>query len=224
MMEDPYKVLGLEPGASDEEVKKAYRRLAKKYHPDANPGDEAAARKMQEINAAYEQIKNPQKAADSAQGSYGGQGGYGGGYGGYRDPFEDFFRQWQRQQQREQSSRFHSNQAQAAYRYIQNGRYQEALNALGGVEPGRRDGQWYYLSAVANDALGNRVTALEHMRQAVAMEPDNIEYQQVLTQMEQGGAAYRRQAGGYQGFGGATDLCAPLCMCLGLQWCCCPRW
>ena len=54
MMEDPYQVLGLERGASDEEVKKAYRRLAKKYHPDANPGDAEAARKMQEINAAYE--------------------------------------------------------------------------------------------------------------------------------------------------------------------------
>ena len=52
MMEDPYQVLGLERGASDEEVKKAYRRLAKKYHPDANPGDAEAARKMQEINAA----------------------------------------------------------------------------------------------------------------------------------------------------------------------------
>ena len=60
-MNDPYAVLGLSPGASDEEVKKAYRTLAKKYHPDRNPGDEEAARKMQEINAAYEQIKDPDK-------------------------------------------------------------------------------------------------------------------------------------------------------------------
>lgn len=221
MMDDPYKVLGLEPGASDEEVKKAYRRLAKKYHPDANPGDEAAAKKMQEINAAYEQIKNPQKAAENSQGGgYGGQGGY----GGYRDPFEDIFSQWQRQQRREQESKFHSNEAQAAYRYIQYRRFQEALNALGGVEPGRRDGQWYYLSAVANEGLGNRVTALEHMRQAVAKEPGNLEYQQTLSQLEQGGSIYRRQAGGFQGFGGRADLCTSLCVCLGLQWCCCPRW
>ena len=56
-MTDPYKVLGVSPDASDEEIKKAYRRLAKKYHPDLNPGDKAAAQKMQEINAAYEQIK-----------------------------------------------------------------------------------------------------------------------------------------------------------------------
>ena len=61
MIQDPYQVLGVSPTASDDEVKAAYRRLAKKYHPDLNPGDEAAAQKMNEINAAYEQIKNPQK-------------------------------------------------------------------------------------------------------------------------------------------------------------------
>ena len=60
MMDDPYKVLGLDRNASDEDVKKAYRRLAKKYHPDLNPGDGEAARKMQEVNDAYERIKNPQ--------------------------------------------------------------------------------------------------------------------------------------------------------------------
>ena len=69
MIDDPYKVLGVSPDASDEEIKRAYRRLAKKYHPDLNPGDQEAARKMQEVNAAYEQIKNPGSA-----------GGYSGGY------------------------------------------------------------------------------------------------------------------------------------------------
>ena len=59
MMDDPYRVLGLTPDATDEEVKRAYRQLAKKYHPDMNPGDAYAAQKMNEINAAYDQIKNP---------------------------------------------------------------------------------------------------------------------------------------------------------------------
>ena len=59
MIHDPYKVLGVSPDASDEEIKQAYRRLAKKYHPDLNQGNEEAAKKMQEVNAAYEQIKNP---------------------------------------------------------------------------------------------------------------------------------------------------------------------
>lgn len=58
-MNDPYSVLGVSKDASEEEIKKAYRRLAKKYHPDLNPGDPEAARKMNEINAAYDQIKNP---------------------------------------------------------------------------------------------------------------------------------------------------------------------
>ena len=52
MYQDPYKVLGVSPGASDEEIKKAYRELTKKYHPDLNPGDPHAAEKMNEITAA----------------------------------------------------------------------------------------------------------------------------------------------------------------------------
>ena len=84
MIDDPYKVLGVSPDASDEEIKRAYRRLAKQYHPDRNPGDAHAAQMMQKINAAYEQIKNPEKTAPN-QSSYGGQQSYGGyssyGYG-----------------------------------------------------------------------------------------------------------------------------------------------
>ena len=59
MNADPYQVLGVSPGASEDEIKQAYRRLAKKYHPDLNPGDQTAARKMNEINEAYDAIKNP---------------------------------------------------------------------------------------------------------------------------------------------------------------------
>ena len=58
-MMDPYQVLGVPPNASDDEVKQAYRKLAKKYHPDANPGDKVAEQRRKEINAAYDQIINP---------------------------------------------------------------------------------------------------------------------------------------------------------------------
>ena len=91
MYQDPYKVLGVSPGASDEEIKKAYRELTKKYHPDLNPGDPHAAEKMNEINAAYDQIKNGGAQQDpyspgggQSQTGYGPFGGYGGGgYSGW---------------------------------------------------------------------------------------------------------------------------------------------
>jgi len=58
MARDPYSVLGVSPGSSEDEIKSAYRRLAKKYHPDLHPNDPNAAARMNEINAAYDQIKN----------------------------------------------------------------------------------------------------------------------------------------------------------------------
>jgi molecular chaperone DnaJ len=79
MYQDPYKVLGVSPDASDEEVKKAYRELTKKYHPDLNPGDPTAAEKMNEINAAYDQIKS----GNVQQNGYGQSGQYQQSYGGY---------------------------------------------------------------------------------------------------------------------------------------------
>lgn len=121
---DPYSVLGVAPGASKDEVTKAYRKLAKKYHPDLNPGDEQAAKRMAEVNAAYDSIMNgtPYGPRAGAGNAYGGQGptgnpfaGYGGGTGQgqggwyygptgngqgqgggqYYDPFGDMFRAWQ---------------------------------------------------------------------------------------------------------------------------------
>ena len=202
MIEDPYKVLGVSPDASDEEIKQAYRRLAKKYHPDLNPGDEEAARRMQEVNAAYEQIKNPQKAGPQA-----GPGGY--------DPFEAYRRQAYSDSQTGDSYQ------QAAYNYIRYSRFQEALNTLQNSQ--ERNARWYYLSALANNGLGNQVTALEHIRKAVSMEPDNQEYLWALNQIEHGGAAYRQQAGNFRGFSMGADPCTNLCMCYLCNLFCCPR-
>ena len=212
-MDDPYKVLGVSPDASDEEVKRAYRALAKKYHPDRNPGDAAAAQKMLEINAAYEQIKDPDKAQQPGAGS--GYGGYGYGGYGYGDPFGGFGG-YSRQSYGEAAG---DQYQQAAMRYIQFGRYREALNVLNNSQ--ERSARWYYLSALANDGLGNQVTALEHIRRAVSMEPDNPEYLNALDVIEHGGAAYRQQAGNFRGFAMGGSPCASLCLCYFAQLLCC---
>ena len=178
MIEDPYKILGVSPDASDEEIKKAYRKLAKQYHPDLHPGDAEAAKQMQRINAAYEQIKNPEK-----------QNPYSGYQQAYQQNTDD---QYQK----------------AAFQYIRFRRYQEAINALNNAT--ERNAHWYYLSALAHDGLGNQVTALEHIRRAVSMDPGNMEYLRVLDIIENGGQAYRQQAGNYRGFtvrGGWWQLC-----------------
>ena len=205
MIDDPYKILGVSPDASDEEVKRAYRRLAKKYHPDLNPGDEQAAKMMQKINAAYEQIKNPEKAQ---QQSYGSQG-----YGGYG--YDPFGGSWQQSYSQGSGDQYQ----QSAYQYILFRRYREALNVLQSSQ--NRNARWYYLSALANYGVGNQVTALEHIRKAVSMEPSNMEYIQTLNRMEQGGTAYRQTAGNYRGFSTGAPSCGSLFLCYILQLFCC---
>ena len=168
MVQDPYKVLGVSPDASDEEIKKAYRDLTKKYHPDLNPDDPKAAEKMNDINTAYDQIKNGNVQGPSAYGS-----GYGAGYGaagayqqyGYGD--WNAWNAWNASQAR-QTER---SEYTAARNFMRNGMYREALNALSGVPQEERDGKWYYLSAGANMYMGNKVAALEHAKRAVSLEP-----------------------------------------------------
>ena len=212
MIDDPYKILGVSPNATDEEIKQAYRRLAKQYHPDRNPGDEEAAKKMQQINAAYEQIKNPGAAHQGGSGGYSQYDPF--GFGGY-------------QQRSYGNSDSGDNYQKAAMNYIRFGRYQEALNALNNST--NRNARWYYLSALANSGLGNQVTALEHIRRAVSMEPDNQEYIDTLNRIEHGGAAYRQQAGNFTGFSMGGSPCMSLCLCYLCQmlfcgrpviWCC----
>ena len=121
MMTDPYKVLGIPSTATDDEVKQAYRRLAKRYHPDANPGDQNAERRMQEINAAYDEIMNRRTNPNAGRSTgYDPFGGFGGaGYSGSR----------QSGQGADGNTYF-----QAARSYIQFGRYREALNVLSGIQ------------------------------------------------------------------------------------------
>ena len=212
MEQDPYKVLGVSRDASDDEIKKAYRELSKKYHPDLNPGDESAAKRMSEINAAYDRIQK----GDTGYGpgsSYGGSGGYSGysgsgyggssyggsgyggsGYGGsgYSQygfyGFDDFFSGFNgggRTREPQERSEY-----QAARSYIRNGMYKEALNALSGVDYSERDARWYYLHAMANYKGGNKVAALESAKRACEIEPENEEYRKLLESIQSGSSYY----------------------------------
>ncbi len=216
MVKDPYKVLGVSPDASEEEIKKAYREMSKKYHPDLNPGDEEAAKKMSDINAAYDQIqKGGQQAYSSAgQGTYG-YGPYGGytgytGYGGYNG-YSGYGGWGGSAYQNAQRERYERSEYTAAVNYIRNGMYREAINCLNSVPVQERDARWYYLFAGANMYLGNKVAALESARRACEIEPENEEYQRLLQQLQTGGDFYDHYSTKYQAGFPADRLCLTLC-------------
>jgi len=211
MARDPYSVLGLTSSASNDEVKNAYRKLAKKYHPDLNPDSKEAEQKMKEINEAYDTIINGKYNPGSYGSSYGGQsyggqsyggqnyGGqsYGGstyGYrsssqGGYRysDPFQGFwgFNPFGGGSNHENAS----TQLRAARNYINSGHYAEALSLLNSVSD--RDAYWYYLSALANEGAGNHLNAVDHAKKAAAMEPNNSEYAELANRLSYAGGAHQ---------------------------------
>ena len=190
MTYDPYSVLGVSRDASEEEIKKAYKALSRKYHPDANinnPNRDQAEEKFKEIQAAYQQIMKERTEGYS----------YGGGYG--------------RQQQT--SGYEEEPRLRAAGNYLRNGYYREARNTLDGMGEHEKTARWYYYSAMAHMGLGNNVAALEHANKAVALDPQNMEYQMLLQRLQSGGQWYesRQAAYGYPHVGG-NDLCLKICL------------
>ena len=223
-MLEPYSVLGVSPAATEDEIKKAYRALAKKYHPDVNNGSSEAEQKMKEVNEAYSVIMKQRReggptfsgeAPGAAQDDpfsafYGGfgdnYGGFGGGhtYNTEGDPYEN------------------NPHLQAARNYISSGHFNEALNLLEGMRD--RNAEWYYLCGEANLGLGNRIAALNYARQAVSMNPMNFEYRSLLNRVE-GNTRFYQASSNSGGFGMPTMFCAnPLLTCCALNLfcnCCC---
>ena len=237
-MTDPFQILGIPSSATEEEIKSAYHKLAKKYHPDLHPGDRQAEAKMKEINEAYAEAIRIKKGGGAQQqkNSYGNP--YGNPYGQWR---QQTWNSYQNQNQSSGSGYGYSNQQQdpfggfwdfgfGPFQTYQQEPYhtktqtwddpelQTAANdiAVGRYQDARsllsrmtsRGAGWHYLSALAAQGLGQKVEALNHARQAVQLDPSNEEYQSLLRALQGSGAFYQNR-GGQRTFG--DSICSNPC-------------
>lgn len=196
-MKDPYSILGVTKNATDEEIKNAYREMARKYHPDNytdNPLADLAGERMKEINEAYDQIMNSRRHRHSNGGST------------YADP--------------NASSNFADVRNQIAA-----GRLEEAQELLDGVPPEHRDAEWYFLNGTVLYKRGWFDAAYTSMANACRMNPTNPEYRAAFNQLQRqrnGNFAYHGTNGGYNAGGcSGCDVCQGLicadccCECMG---------
>ena len=182
---DPFQILGVSPQASEDEIKSAYRKLAKKYHPDLNPNSPTAEQKMKEVNEAYTEAMRIKKGGGSTDSWYRSQ------TGGYQS---SGFNPWQ-YAERPQSGGRYQPQFQAAFDYISTSRYYDALQMLYQIQD--HNAMWNYLSAVANMGLGNRLTAVNYARTAYQMEPGNAQYRELYEQLSAPARASQQQGANY---------------------------
>lgn len=194
-MKDPYKVLGVSPSATDDEVKEAYRKLVKKYHPDKfadSDLSELANEKMKEINTAYDEIQKMRA---------GGSGNQSGGYSGPNNS---------------SSSQFYTT----VRRNINMGNVFEAEQMLNSTAQSDRGAEWNYLYGCVMIRKGFYADAQRYLDVACSMDPSNQEYRAARDQMRSRGA-YRQQTYSNGGGMSACDCCQTLicadccCECMG---------
>lgn len=244
MVQDPYKVLDLPEGASKDEIKRAYRKKAKEYHPDLHPNDPVAAQKMNEVNEAYDMLMNPEKYAQrraqqerqqqqrqSAQqqntyGGYQGPGGWYSDFGGF--DFGDIFgfgSFYSSQPIRPQYAPEDSDAIRQVVDAINQGRYPLAIDMLSAIPSTQRNARWYFLNALANHGAGNTVQALEQIQQACRLEPENTSYRQLYQQLSRTAQTYQQNGQRYQSSAMqmqrlCTGICATYICCTYGRFCC----
>jgi curved DNA-binding protein CbpA len=201
-MEDPYKILGVSQSASDEEVKAAYRSLAKKYHPDSyanNPLADLAVEKMKEINTAYEQVTKMRS------------GGGSGSYGNYSDNSSN--------QNYASDEGYSSSQFRNIRDLINANRTTQAQSDLDSVPASSRNAEWHFLKGCVRYKAGWVNEAYMEFQNAIQMDPSNQEYRQAFEQIKNqmsGGFGRNNPYGGFGGGGMSQDGCNGCDICTAL--------
>ena len=201
---NPYEVLGVSRNASIDEIKKAYKELSSKYHPDSyvgNPLSSLAEEKFKQVQEAYDAIMKEKNGDYNYADNYN-NNGYSNG---------------------------ESGEMAEVYNLLGRRAYSQALSLLDSMP--NRNAKWYYYSAIAQVGLGNNLRGMEYARMAVSMEPNNIEYQNLVNRLSFQGNRYGEvrnvYRGGRSGFDDASDLCCKLwladslCECMGGDLCSC---
>lgn len=200
MKKNPYEILGISENSTDEQVKEAYRNLAKKYHSDnysGGPLSEIARRKMEGIDDAYDTIMLTRRGTAGAGNSgYGNSNAHGKSYYKAGSQFSDI---------REK---------------INARRIEDAETLLDGVPELSRDAEWYYLKGMVQHHRGWFDAAEKSYSRACDMDPDNLEYRSAYNNINGG------RSGGYKTYNGRTrrqGSCNTCDICTGLLCadCCC---
>lgn len=201
-MNNPYEVLGIKPGASEAEVKAAYKKLVKKYHPDKyqnNPLADLAQEKLQEVNEAYDQIMKSMQTGGSGYSYGGGSQSYSSG-GGYSGGSTEFY---------------------AVRQALDRGDIMGAEQML--INSSNRNAEWFFLSGMVSFKKGWVDDAMANVRRAIDMDPNNMEYRQVYQQMAGAGAMYRNRSSA-QGYQSSNDMCSTCCTMYLCSSCISPCW
>lgn len=192
---NPYKVLGISEDADTETIKKAYRDLVKKYHPDRyvnNPLSDLASEKLKEINAAYDMLtKNPTQSnsySNSSSSSYNNSNSY-------------------------SNSSYYTPSYQGARMLIQQRKFNEAEKMLSGLP---QNAEWNYLMGLICINRGFYDRGITYIQRAVNMEPNNMEYSSTLNSMHNRNSSYRNVYTGSS----RKSTCDCCCNLLMLDCCC----
>lgn len=194
-MRNPYEVLGISEGASEEEIKKAYREQVKKYHPDQyqdNPLSSLAEDKLREVNEAYEYLSSKGKTQKSSNGWSGRSGSAAPNYSNNAN-----------------NANYSSDSFRQIRMNINNGNIQAAEQML--ENENNRNAEWFYLRGLVFMKKGWYNEAITNIRQAVNMEPSNYEYRDAFNRLNTNNNTYRGNAYG-RGYNAGPNFC-DMCAC-----------